>query len=284
MDHNATMPNWRRKLKNFFDNTAVHTILGLLILVNIFTLGMETSESLMASHGSLITGFNHFVLSVFAIEVTLRVVAEGKNFFKDGWHTFDFIIVFLAVISFGGLLQVFRGLRILWLLRMLTIAPQFKHLIGSIVRAIPHVLTVGVLLVLAIYMAALIGTVEFSHTTPELFGSIKVSMGTLAKTMLMEHTWSERYEVLSEHHDLAWMYIFPTMIILNYLLLHLVLGVVVTAIHKQYEEDENEKKSAFLEKFFKKEHKNEENPLSPDTKAILQTLEEMKSMLKKKES
>lgn len=281
MNHTPTMPNWRLKLKNFFDHSAVHTILGALIIINLFTLGMETSDAWMASHGNLIMGFNNFVLGVFAIEVSLRIVAEGKKFFKDGWHTFDFIVVFLAVISLGGLLQVFRVLRVLWLLRMLTIAPQFRHLINSIVRSIPHLFTVAILLMLAIYICALIGTVEFSSTVPELFGSIKISIATLAKTILMEHTWSERYEELRKFHDLAWLYVFPVMIVLNYLLLHLVIGVIVTALHKQYEEDETHKKIGFLEKFFRKEHHGEENPLTPDTKAILQTLEEIKVMLKK---
>lgn len=281
MNHATTMPKWRTKLKNFFDNPVVHLSLGILILINLLSLGLETSDYYMRDYGTLIIGFNNSVLCLFALEVSLRIVAEGRAFFKDGWHTFDFVVVFLALISFGGLLQAFRGLRILWLLRTLTMAPSFKHLINSIIRAIPHIASVGVLLTFIIYMAALVGTVEFSHTTPALFGSIQVSMGTLTKTMLMEHTWSELYEILTEHHTLAWLYVFPIMIILNYLLLHLVLGVIVTAIHKQYEEDEHIKKSAFLEKFFKKEHQGQENPLTPDTKAILQTLEEMKSMLKK---
>ncbi len=274
------MPQWRSKLKNFFDHPWIHTALGVLILVNIITLGLEISRTFEGDAHQRLVLFNNVILGVFAVEILGRLIGEGRSFFKDGWHIFDFIVVTLALVSFGGVIQAFRTLRILWLLRMLTIAPRFKHLINSIIQAVPNIFIVGLLLILAIYISALVATAEFGTTNAEYSGVLK-SMSTLTTTILMEHTWSERYEALVEHYPYAWAYVFPVMIILNYLLLHLVIGVIVTALHKQYEEEEESRKHHFLGKFLQKTHHGHENPFSPETKAILQSLEELKSLMAK---
>lgn len=280
MSTSASMPNWRLKLKDFFEHPYTHVALGILILINIITLGFELSYFTAGVDCKRLMFFNHTVLWVFAVEIVGRMIAEGRVFFKDGWHIFDFVIVSLALLAYGGVIQAFRAFRLLWLLRMVSIFPQFKSLINSILRAIPGMIAIAFLLVLFIYLSSLIATIEFGGTHPE-YSSILTSMGTLTRTMLMEHTWAERYEALEKIYPYAWLYIFPVMIILNYLLLHLILGIIITAVHKQYEEEEREHKMRFLEKLFQKTHHHEANPFSPETKAILQSLEEVKSYLRK---
>jgi voltage-gated sodium channel len=261
-----------------FGHTLFHVALSALIILNVITLGLETSPYYMNYYGVYIATFNDLVLILFGIEILCRILAHGKEYFYDGWHVFDFFVVSIALLTFGGWLQIFRIFRVFWIIRLLVVSPHFKRLVNAILHAIPHIVVMGCILVVMLYVTGLIGVHEFSVTHPEEFGSVFKAMGTLTRTILMEHTWSEMYETLSRIHKYAWAYVFPVMIVLNYILLHLVVGILVTSLHTQFEEEEKEKKKGFFARFMKKQvsHDAKDSAFSHDTQAILHSLDELK--------
>jgi voltage-gated sodium channel len=275
---------WRLRLGEIFENRLTHNVIASLIFVSILTLGLETSESAMAYAGHLIYYFNRFVIILFAVEIVARILAHGPNFFKDPWHVFDFIVVAIALLSFGGYFQIFRVLRIIWFLRMSALFQQVKHLIDALIRAIPNILSAMGLLALAIYVFAVIGTAEYGAIQPQLFGDVYTSMGTIVQSVLMEHTWSEHLEALHEHSPHAWVYIVPMIIILNFLLLHLVLAIILGALHNQYEQEQEERKNSFLQKLISSKGtapQPEEHPMSAETQCILHELGKLREEIKK---
>lgn len=278
------MLTFRDRLNRVFEGSAIHWFIGSLIIINMVLLGFETSQPIMATYGPQILFVNGLILAIFGVEIIARIIAQGSDFFKDPWHVMDFFIVAIALLTFGGIFQIFRVLRIIWLLRLITVVPQFQHLVDAIARAIPHLLSVALLLLVTIYTFAVIGTIEFGHTTPKLFGDLYTSMGTIAQTMLMEHTWSERLEVLEHNHEYAWVYIFTVMILLNYLLLHLVLGVIITALHQQFEQEkEHQNRGALLRLLSKTKTDIEEKPLeslSPDLQIVIHHITQLRDEIK----
>lgn len=58
-----------------------HFILTL-ILINAVQLGMETSASLMAQYGALLMSLDKVLLSVFVVELLLRIYAYRGKFLK----------------------------------------------------------------------------------------------------------------------------------------------------------------------------------------------------------
>lgn len=282
MDTSNGVAMWRQRLAQIFENEYTHKIISYFILISIITLGLETSETAMSYAGKLIFYFNRFVILLFAVEIIARIIAHGTEFFRDPWHVFDFFVVVIALLTFGGYFQIFRFLRIIWFLRTAAVFKETKHLLNTLIRTIPHLFSAAMLLLGAIYIFGVIGTAEFGNEHPALFGSIYTSMGTVAQAMMMPHTWSEHLQELSKTTPGAWIYIMIMIVVLNLLLLQLVFGIIINAFRLQYEEEQEGEKSGFLNKFFPSKSKEgaEKHPMSAETQMILRQLEEIKDQLK----
>jgi voltage-gated sodium channel len=282
MNIGTSPATWRLRLAEVFENYWTHKVITWLILISIITLGLETSETAMSYAGKLIYFFNRFVICLFVVEIVARIIAHGLDFFKDPWHIFDFIVVLIAVITFGGYFQIFRVLRVIWFIRTTTMFEETAHLINSLIRAIPHMLSAAMLLVGAIYVFAVIGTAEYGTDHPHLFGSVYTSMATIIQSALMEHTWSERLDELYKNSPYAWAYIIPMIIILNFLLLQLVFGIIINALRHQYDAEQEQEKHSFLDRFIagEKPKTTEPHPMSAETQLILAQLNDIKEQLK----
>ena len=60
------------------------------------------------------------ILWIFILEIVIKLIAEGNkplNFFTDGWNVFDFLIVAVGLMPFGG--NAITALRLVRLLRVL---------------------------------------------------------------------------------------------------------------------------------------------------------------------
>lgn len=278
-----TIKGLRRKICTVFESTWMHVLIASLIFLSLFGMGLETSPEFMDGYGVIISRINSLIVIVFAIEIAMRVFGHGANFFKNPWNTFDFIIVALMVFTFGGFFQLFRAIRLLWFMRLINIFPHFRHLVGAIIRSIPGLIAVLLLLCLTIYIFGVIGTFEYGSTTPALFTDLQTSMSTLARSMLMPHSWSHMLHALEKNHPNAWLFVIPALLILNYLLLHLVLGIIISAVNQQYQDDKEHLKLGILEKLrLGKSHAAEHEAISAETKVILHHLKDITDNLTKK--
>ena len=79
----------------------------LIILANAVLMGIETSEALMERHGRLLLALNAIIQLIFVLEIAVRLTAHGRKplvFFRDGWNTFDFMVVALSLLPVSGTL------------------------------------------------------------------------------------------------------------------------------------------------------------------------------------
>jgi voltage-gated sodium channel len=267
----AESKNFRKVLENFFESSGYKLFLTVLIIASIFTIGIELSLDRQEGFAHVAYIFNRLVVVIFAVEMVARVTAHGFSFFKDPWHIFDFIIILVSVFTFGGYFQLLRAFRLFWLLRLVSFFPQFQHVVDAIGKAIPQMLSTAFLLFIAIYIFALVGMSCFSADNPELYGTVWKSMSSIAQSVIMPHTWSEQLAELSKITPYAWVFIIPMVIILNFLLLQLILGIIIGALMRQHTEDEQAAKHLFFEKWLENQHTPEEvwQNTSAETKMIL---------------
>ena len=40
--------------------------------------------------------FNYLFTVIFAVEATLKIIAYGRRYFKEGWNLFDFTVVIIS--------------------------------------------------------------------------------------------------------------------------------------------------------------------------------------------
>lgn len=277
---------WRSSLGRLFENTTMNLILGALLILNLLTIGLETSAPLMDKYGVAIDLFNRGILCIFLVEIICRVIAHGLNFFKDPWHIIDAIIVCVAIFTIGSFVQIFRFIRFIWLLRLFPATKHFQQIVDSFVRAIPHLLATAGMIFLCIYVFGVIGTIQFGVTTGRFFGDLQTSMGTIAHSLMMPIQWHFALGALAEHHPYAWCYVMPLTIIFNVILLHMIVGLILSAIDRQYIADAESEKKGIFSHIFGKITGKEFHPIvhhptiSAETQMVLQELHAVKQALK----
>ncbi len=206
-----------------------------LIVINAITLGLETSASVMAIAGPVLVLIDKLILSVFVVEIVLRIIVHRARFFADPWSLFDFAIVAIALLPNTGALSVMRALRILRVLRLISVVPSLRRVIGGLIAALPGLGSIVLLMTLIFYVFAVMATKLYGATFPDWFGSIALSAYTLFQIMTLE-SWSMGIvRPVMEVHPLAWIFFVPFILSTAFTVLNLFIGIIVSAMQQEHE-------------------------------------------------
>jgi len=221
------------KMGRFAESAPIQRVISALIVLNAVTLGMQTVPEWIAAYGPIFDVFDQLVLLVFVVEVSAKLLWRRLDFFKNGWNVFDFLIVGIALVPASGQLSVLRALRILRTLRLMSVVPQMRRVIGALFTAIPGIMSVGAIILLLFYVSSVLTTNYFGAVFPQWFGSIGESMYTLFQVMTLE-SWSMGIvRPVMEEFPLAWIFFVPFILITSFAILNLFIGIIVDAMHVQ---------------------------------------------------
>ncbi|MFW2371570.1 MAG: ion transporter [Gammaproteobacteria bacterium] len=233
-------PAWRNTLKNHIEANGFQRTIISLILINAAILGMETDASIMAQWGDVLLAVDSIILTVFVVEIVLRLAVHRLAFFRDPWSVFDFLVVSIALVPASGPLQVLRALRVLRVLRLLTMVPSMRRVVGGMLAAIPGLGSVAAIMIIIFYVTSVIATNLFGEQFPLWFGSLANSSYTLFQVMTLE-SWSMGIvRPVMEVYPHAWAFFVPFILIATFTMLNLFIAVIVSAVqqeeHKEFEE------------------------------------------------
>ncbi len=237
--------SFRSALDRWLDQPWVGRFVISVIVLNAVILGMETSKSLMESFGPLILLIDRACLTIFVLEIILKLIARGARFFKNGWNVFDFIIVAIALVPASQGLSVLRALRILRVLRVISVAPSLRRVVEGFVTALPGMGSVFVLMAIIFYIGAVIATKLFSSSFPQWFGSLGQSGYTLFQIMTLE-SWSMGIvRPVMEVYPLAWIFFLPFIMVTTYAVVNLLVGLIVNSMQDAHQEESVEATDAY---------------------------------------
>ncbi|WP_373001937.1 ion transporter [Sulfurimonas sp.] len=220
----------QENIKNFVENSKFQNFIIALIIINGITMGFETSKDFMMSYGSVIHIFDKLVITVFTIEIMLRIYAHRMSFFKDTWSLFDFAIVAVSLMPSTGGFEIFRILRVFRLFRLITVVPQMRKIVMALVSVIPGMLSIAALLMLFFYIFAIMATQLYSESFPLWFGTLGESFYTLFQIMTLE-SWSMGIvRPIMEVHPYAWTFFIPFIFMVTFIMINLIVAVVVDAM------------------------------------------------------
>ena len=232
-------------LKSIVESRGFTLAVTIVIATNAITLGLETWPPAMQAAGPLLLALDTLALWFFTVEIGLKIWLYRGRFFRDPWSIFDFVIVAIAWLPSSGPLSVLRALRIVRALRLLSIVPQMRTVIGALFRALPGMGSVIAVLALVFYVAAVMATKLFAADFPEWFGSIGASMYSLFQIMTLE-SWSMGIvRPVMEQHPYAWLFFVPFIIVTSFAVLNLFIALIVNSMQTmQVETNENVKAEA----------------------------------------
>jgi voltage-gated sodium channel len=221
------------KIQKILESRAIEWAITALILVNAVILGLESSPSIMAKWGPLLTGLDKALLAVFVVELGLKLLVYRRKFFQSGWNLFDFTIIAIALVPASGPLSVLRALRVLRVLRLITIIPSLRRVVGAMLSALPGMGSIIVLLALVFYVSAVMATKLFAATEPEAFGDLGRSLYTLFQLMTLDGWSGEIVKPVLENHPYAMFFFLPFILFSAFVVLNLFIGVVVGAMQDE---------------------------------------------------
>lgn len=219
----------REKVKQFVQKNSVQNFIIALIIFNSITIGMETSSAIMNSFGNVLLFIDKIILTIFVIEILLKLFAYGFGFFKSGWNIFDFSIVAIALLPASGALAVLRSLRIFRSLRLIKNVPKLRFIVESLFHSLPSLVWIFVLLALVFYVFSVIGTKLFGADYPQWFGTLATSMFSLFQIMTLEG-WAEISREIMEKYPLANIYFILFILLASYTTLNIFIAIVVNTM------------------------------------------------------
>lgn len=213
-------------------------ILGV-ILLNAILLGLETVPEVMEAAGHLIKALDTLCLSIFVLELGLKIFAYRLSFFRSGWNIFDFVIVGVALIPGSQGLSVLRALRILRLLRVLSVAPSLRRVVEGLITALPGMGSVFLLMALLFYIGAVMATTLFGPSFPDWFGNLPRSGYTLFQIMTLE-SWSMGIvRPVMDVYPFAWAFFVPFIMVTTFAVVNLLVGLIVNSMQDAHAEEAN---------------------------------------------
>ncbi len=237
---------WRARFLALRSNKIFEMVVIAIIILSALLIGATTYE-IDERYLKLLKFFDFAVTLFFLIEILIRMAAEEKlrNFFKNGWNIFDFLIVTASLIPIDGgdMVLLARLLRIFRVLRLVSIIPELRMLMDALIKAVPRIGYVALLMFIIFYVYAAFGSFFFEQINPVLWGDITISLLTLFRVATFEDWTDVMYETM-EVYPLSWIYYVTFIFLAAFVFLNMMIGVVLDVMQKEHEKLDQENDSS----------------------------------------
>jgi voltage-gated sodium channel len=200
-----------------------------IIILSALAIGAKTYdlppfvEPVLSALDSLITYF-------FLGEIILRFIAHPnkRRFFASGWNIFDTIIVLGSLIPLNNAEAVLIGrlLRVFRVLRLISVIPDLRFLINSLLKAIPRMGYIAVLMFIIFYIYAAVGSLFFQQVNESLWGDVTIAMLSLFRVVTFEDWTDVMYETMTVY-PLSWVYYLTFIFLTAFVFLNMMIGAIL---------------------------------------------------------
>ncbi len=237
----------RQRVAFWITKASTQRLITGVIMFNAVLLGLDTSETIMAKIGWIVSTLDTLCLTIFVIEILLKLYAQDIRFFKSGWNIFDALIIGIAILPGAQSLSVLRALRILRVLRVISVAPSLRRVVEGFVRALPGMGSVFLLMAIIFYIGSVMATKLFGGTFPEWFGTIGHSAYSLFQIMTLE-SWSMGIvRPVMVVYPYAWAFFVPFIMMTTFAVVNLLVGLIVNSMQDAHNVADNERTDQYRE-------------------------------------
>ena len=225
-------------VKRLVDSPIFLNTIVAIIVFNAILLGLETSPMIMDRFGGIVLFLDRCCLTIFVIEILLKLYARPIGFFGNGWNIFDIVIVGVALVPAAEGFQVLRALRILRVLRVISTAPRLRRVVEGFITALPGMGSVFLLMALIFYIGAVMATKLFGGAFPEWFGDLGRSAYSLFQIMTLE-SWSMGIvRPVMDVYPHAWAFFVPFILLTTFAVVNLLVGLIVNSMQDAHHEED----------------------------------------------
>lgn len=227
--------SWQARFESARSNRLFELFIILVIIASALLIGVKTYQ-LPSWVKPLIDGLDLLITLIFLVEISIRFLGEPQKraFFRNGWNVFDTLIVFISLIPIDDTdsALVARLVRVFRVLRMVSIVPELRLLLNSIISALPRLGYVAALIFIIFYIYAAAGSLFFDRINPELWGNISIAMLTLFRVMTFEDWTDVMYETM-DVYSWSWIFYLTFIFLTTFAFLNMVIGIVVSVLEEE---------------------------------------------------
>ena len=185
------MTDWLRSLTDaaWFQNFIIAVILLAGVVV-----GLQTYPEFTSRHATILNLLDSAILWIFVVEVLVKMGAEGRRpwrYFLDPWNVFDFTIVAVCFMPFGGsMVAILRLARLLRVFKLVRALPELQIIVAALLKSIPSMFYISILLFLLFYLYAVLAVFTFGPNDPVHFADLQTGMLSMFRVATLED-WTD---------------------------------------------------------------------------------------------
>ncbi|CAH1245964.1 cation channel sperm-associated protein 3-like [Branchiostoma lanceolatum] len=225
-----------------------------VIFLNAVFMALETSE-MKVTHRTLLETMDNIFLSIYSVEMVLKIYAEPKNYWFSGYNLFDFAIVMISYVqnivtavqddpeggNYFAILRVLRAMRSLRTLRTISFVRGLQVLVTALVETIRStVVNIVLLLLLLMFLFGIMGYYFFGYPThgdKKYWGNLGRAMLTLF-TYVTVDGWTDLQENLPASSAI---YSIIFIFLGHFIFTNVFIAVIIMNIHEATEAYQQEK-------------------------------------------
>lgn len=223
------------RLRQIESSRIFQTVVIGIIILSALTIGAKTYELPPIVEGSLIL-LDNGITVFFLLEILFRFAAcpNKKRFLMDGWNLFDTLVVVGSLIPLDNSDAVLLGrlLRVFRVLRLVSVVPELRFLINSLLKAIPRMGYIALLMFIIFYIYAAMGSMFFAKVNDELWGDVAISMLTLFRVATFEDWTDVMYQTM-ESYPLSWIYYLTFIFLTAFVFLNMMIGAILEVMSEE---------------------------------------------------
>ena len=231
-----------------FEYLLVFLILGSAIMqgvgISVQPEGIGTSAQPLDWLLYSFAAFWLLTIAVLVLEALLKMIALSPKidrYFRNGWNAFDFLAIGFLIIGIAADLSLasyglfLLSVRLLRLLRGLSIVQDLQLILSTLFRSIPSLGHIVVLMGIVLYSFALVGYRTFGEHGPENWGSLGVSILSLFRIVTLDD-WAKIMQTAVELEPLAWVYFVSFVIVSSFIVVNLFIAIVTRNLDEAMQE------------------------------------------------
>jgi len=223
------------QLKRIESSKVFQGVVIAIIILSALPIGAKTYE-LPPLVEQTLTVLDNAITLFFLVEILFRFAAcpVKRRFLMDGWNLFDTLVVIGSLIPLDNSEAVLLGrlLRVFRVLRLVSVVPELRFLINSLLKAIPRMGYIALLMFIIFYIYAAMGSMFFASVDEELWGDVAISMLTLFRVATFED-WTDVMYATMEAYPLSWIYYLTFIFLTAFVFLNMMIGAILEVMSEE---------------------------------------------------
>lgn len=215
----------------WLESGAFERLLTGLLLLNAASMVAQTYDSLLTSL-SIQTGmpvrawllvFDWLVIVFFSLEIGAKFIVYGRPYLRDRWNLLDVVATFGSLLGQSPAFAVLRVLRLLRIFRQVQSVRLITRMLG---KSISGCLSIGLLMIVTLFVFALMAHALYGTSHPELFGELHSAMYTLFRVSTFFALDTVAAELIKAH-PYVYFFLFPYFLLMSFVLVSFFASIII---------------------------------------------------------